>query len=192
MRRLSVALAELGPLNQDLMLAPLYACSQKDVAESYGMDSNSFGSRRAQLKPASQPEFNLKTVLCRRPIGRREPPERTSHHEHRPGQPDHPRDPAPGLPVRLDVEPVQDECWEWTGKRNDQQYGYLSVFSKTLLAHRVSYFLANGMWPQPVARHLCHNPSCVNPGHLVQGTRKDNWADRKALLAGVDLLKAGA
>jgi hypothetical protein len=84
-------------------------------------------------------------------------------------------------------------CWDWTGKVNQQGYGYLSraglnIGKGVLLAPRVSYLLSNGYWPEPLCRHLCHRPICVSPGHLIQGTAQDNWDDRRAMLAGIDLL----
>jgi hypothetical protein len=46
-----------------------------------------------------------------------------------------------------------DDCWAWTGKVNALGYGYITGIglSKTLLAHRVSFWFANGYWPEPVA-----------------------------------------
>lgn len=84
------------------------------------------------------------------------------------------------------------DCWLWTGKIDACGYGYMPAWTfvqrGALMAHRVSYFLAMGYEPRPVARHLCHTPACVHPGHLVQGTKKDNANDRRARLTGVDLL----
>ena len=42
---------------------------------------------------------------------------------------------------------------------------------------------ANGRQRAPgmVIRHLCGNPACVNPEHLVEGTYKENYADRHRL-----------
>lgn len=87
-----------------------------------------------------------------------------------------------------DVFVIPEDCWEWTGRKNEQDYGYLCALNHTLLAHRVAYFLSNGYWANPCTRHLCHNPSCVHPGHLVAGSHKDNAADRAARIAGISLL----
>ena len=43
------------------------------------------------------------------------------------------------------------------------------------LAHRVAYEQANGpIPPKHDIHHLCENPSCVNPDHLVALTRREH------------------
>jgi hypothetical protein len=49
-----------------------------------------------------------------------------------------------------------------------------------MAAHRFSWLIANQQdWPadKPIARHICNNPACVRPDHIVPGTHKDNAAD---------------
>lgn len=70
-----------------------------------------------------------------------------------------------------------DECWIWKGYINPDGYGQLDVGGKTTGAHRVAV-RADGRDPTgKVVRHTCHNPSCVNPHHLVIGTQKENVQD---------------
>lgn len=45
-------------------------------------------------------------------------------------------------------------------------------------AHRLAWALHNGADPAGmVVMHLCDNPPCVNPEHLMLGTKGDNRAD---------------
>ena len=66
-------------------------------------------------------------------------------------------------------------CWEWTGSKNKQGYGYKGKS----LAHRVAYEVTRNRPIRPgyVIMHLCDNPSCCNPYHLKEGTQKENLRD---------------
>lgn len=73
---------------------------------------------------------------------------------------------------------TSDECWEWTGAKMTAGYGELSFLGRKLGAHRFSFLLHNGdLLPGKVVCHLCNNRACVNPGHLYQGSYRDNWED---------------
>lgn len=68
-----------------------------------------------------------------------------------------------------------DDCWIWTGSRNQLGYGQMTYRYERLAAHRVSlelagHYLVTGM----DVDHLCRNPSCVNPAHLEQVTHREN------------------
>lgn len=72
-----------------------------------------------------------------------------------------------------------DDCWEWrASKRNG--YGQINAISiglsSTEGAHRISFYIKHGHFPK-VVRHICDNPSCVNPAHLLGGTHQDNTDD---------------
>jgi len=83
---------------------------------------------------------------------------------------------------KVDVLPSSEKCWEWTGSRNPEGYGKFRIHQlgrSTHGAHRVSYLLCNGAFPDDglVVRHKCDNPGCVNPHHLESGTYRDNSMD---------------
>ncbi|MFW0772494.1 hypothetical protein ACLRGI_04930 [Paenarthrobacter nitroguajacolicus] len=72
-----------------------------------------------------------------------------------------------------------EECWEWTGRRDDDGYGQLRVGPAQIRAHRFSYELHNGP-TDLLVRHRCNNPPCVNPAHVEPGDHQDNMDDRMA------------
>lgn len=71
-------------------------------------------------------------------------------------------------------------CLEWAGRINQDGYGKIGRRGKDLYAHRVSYEAHKQPIPadKPFVRHLCNNPSCVNPAHLAVGTPGDNMLDK--------------
>ena len=73
-------------------------------------------------------------------------------------------------------------CLEWTGHRNLEGYGTVSLsHSKRDLAHRASWMAHYGSIPTSACvLHRCDNPPCINPEHLFLGDRRDNMRDCKA------------
>jgi hypothetical protein len=73
---------------------------------------------------------------------------------------------------------AEHQCWEWQAATFGNGYGAFRWQSKkTLLAHRIAFRLAYDIDP-PVVRHVCDNPKCCNPKHLVAGTDLENARDR--------------
>jgi hypothetical protein len=73
------------------------------------------------------------------------------------------------------------DCWTW--RSTVTRYGYAQFYTskwygsetKSLLGHRVSYFLLHGELPEGLdLDHLCRNRRCVNPHHLEAVTRSIN------------------
>jgi hypothetical protein len=71
-----------------------------------------------------------------------------------------------------------DGCWEWQGRRDRQGYGLFTlktVAKSKPFAHRIAYALTRyGLPSEMWVLHLCDNPGCVNPMHLMAGSRDDN------------------
>ena len=67
------------------------------------------------------------------------------------------------------------DCWNWLGYKLKTGYGQFKLNYKSLLAHRVSYILHNGIIEGELyIDHLCRNRSCVNPEHMELVSHKEN------------------
>lgn len=72
-----------------------------------------------------------------------------------------------------------EDCWDWTGSREQKGYGSFELGYKHYKAHQVSYFLSSGNWAKNCVLHSCDNPPCCNPLHLRDGTVQDNSDDMR-------------
>lgn len=74
-------------------------------------------------------------------------------------------------------------CWEWTGPRNEYNYGVTSEPATpqrgaSQLAHRIAWEKTHGAIPAGMnVCHRCDNPPCIRPEHLFLGTQSDNMRD---------------
>lgn len=80
-----------------------------------------------------------------------------------------------------DKEP--NECWPWLRSLDGDGYGQCWCNGKHWRTHRLSYLLwyhaleDRHLMQGKVVRHICDNPICCNPVHLVLGTHADNMRD---------------
>ena len=71
-----------------------------------------------------------------------------------------------------------DSCWEWIAYKCKLGYGRFWLNGGPKLAHVVSFEMHHGpLLENEEVRHTCDNRSCVNPGHLIRGSRRDNMVD---------------
>lgn len=83
--------------------------------------------------------------------------------------------------IRTNSLQTPDECWLWTGPVSPDGYGRTFHARHNWRAHRLSLHAFTGtLRTGLVARHTCHQPLCVSPGHLVAGTVQQNVEDRVA------------
>lgn len=84
--------------------------------------------------------------------------------------------------ARVDVADL-DDCWEWTGARNNSGYGTLKFQGVHVVAHRVAAYLVglveDARAPEDrcgpgFVLHQCDNPACCNPTHFLLGTFSQN------------------
>lgn len=97
-----------------------------------------------------------------------------------PKRPSRPRKPLETLLNKYRL--AANGCWEWTATRNRQGYGVVGIALKGkpvgVPAPRLQWMHCHGEVPVGhVVMHICDNPGCVNPDHLMLGTHIDNMID---------------
>ena len=70
----------------------------------------------------------------------------------------------------------------WTAATANGGYGTIGLGGRDAgneRAHRLSWIWSNGrpLKPSEIVRHSCDVPACVNPKHLLVGTKLDNTHD---------------
>lgn len=70
------------------------------------------------------------------------------------------------------------ECWSVDLAKDRDGYSSIKVSGRKVKAHRAILRMFSPHETQDVARHICNNPSCVNPMHIKGGTQKENVWDR--------------
>lgn len=67
-----------------------------------------------------------------------------------------------------------DYCWNWKGNKRKDGYGVIAINGKGIRVHR---FVLGINDPNIKIIHICDNPMCVNPSHLITGSQTENMKD---------------
>lgn len=79
--------------------------------------------------------------------------------------------------AKVDVRGPND-CWPWRGARKPKGYGNARINKTYVLAHRAAWEFVHFPIPQGYSVcHICDNPRCCNPAHLMLGTTRSNFCD---------------
>lgn len=88
-------------------------------------------------------------------------------------------DPATRFASKTSI--AENGCVLWLGATDKDGYGKFQLngngVQKHVRAHRFSYFLKHGEWPEELVLHACDTPSCVDPDHLESGDQGKNVRD---------------
>ena len=75
----------------------------------------------------------------------------------------------------------ENNCWICTShKPTGSGYPVITINGKQYSIHRYMYEMYKHAITKDVIRHICDNPLCINPEHLIEGTHNDNVQDRVA------------
>jgi hypothetical protein len=85
---------------------------------------------------------------------------------------------VPVLGYTMDLPVPGEGCWTWTGSKNSQGYGVVSIQKRQWMVHRLVHSIfGEELEPDLWVLHSCNNPPCCNPLHLRQGGSVENWDD---------------
>lgn len=62
----------------------------------------------------------------------------------------------------------------WVLNMHGYKYPHFMISRKNINAHIISYIYHYKIIPNEIVMHLCNQPKCVNPDHLMLGDQKDN------------------
>lgn len=76
---------------------------------------------------------------------------------------------------------VKNGCWVWQGGRYSGEYPTLMIAGRTYSLRRLVYeaYENEPRLGNKDVRSTCGNPYCVNPEHLVRGTRNKSGRPSK-------------
>lgn len=78
------------------------------------------------------------------------------------------------------IKKLPGGCWVWKAHTGTDGYGQIWSGGSAKNVHRVLYKLVKGsVPPSKVLRHKCSNRKCLNPNHLIPGTKHENNMDTK-------------
>lgn len=78
---------------------------------------------------------------------------------------------------------ITTPCLVFTGWKKQSGHGQIGENGKKVKTHRVAFEHKHGPIPKGMCvLHLCDNPACCNPDHMILGTQKENMHD--AMLKG--------
>lgn len=77
---------------------------------------------------------------------------------------------------RVNLTADDSRCWVYPIETKGD-YPKVKINGKTWKANRFVWFLTHGYDTPMIVRHACDNPHCVNPKHLLEGTKRDNAYD---------------
>ncbi len=73
---------------------------------------------------------------------------------------------------------TSEGCSIWDGSKGSNGYGTVNIDGLTYSTHRAAFTFTKGVIPKGFdVCHTCDNRSCINPNHLVLGSRLDNMRD---------------